>query len=324
MNSLISVIVPVYNVSEYLEKCFYSLKNQSYKNIEIILVDDGSKDDSGLICDKLLKIDDRVKVIHKKNGGLSSARNFGMELATGDYILFVDSDDWIEYDMIEILYNLIEEYDADISVGGVLKVWDNGKKEIMMNFPNRKVLNCKEALKSLLWQDNLNVAVWNKLYKKEIIKNILFAEGKINEDVDWSWKAIANSNKIVICNELLYNYRQRNGSIMSVSASSNYKFILDSMMERHQYLANRYPELCDDSIFNIIYSCLYQGQIFIKSHKRRENKKCINYLSSILNEVKFSDNYYKNISLQKKLRIKFIVNNLYLCCVLQNALKIGI
>ena len=174
----ISIIVPVYNVEKYLEKSVNSILNQTYKNLEIILVDDGSKDNSGKIADDLSKNDERIKVIHKENGGLSSARNEGMKVVTGDYIAFLDSDDCIVPDFYEYLYNLIKKYDCDIAQGRFLRINEelmDNSNEIIENENSKikikeEVLTNKEALEVLYGIKEgpyiQEVVVWNKLYKK--------------------------------------------------------------------------------------------------------------------------------------------------------------
>ena len=324
MSKLVSIIVPVYNVQKYIKQCLDSILNQSYKNIEIILVDDGSKDDSGYFCDCISKLDSRVKVLHKENGGLSSARNSGLEISTGEYIVFIDSDDWIELDYIEKLYSNIINYNADIAVCGVKKVWDDGKECQMTNFKSISCFNSKESMKELIKERNLNVAVWNKMYKKSLLDGIEFSVGKINEDVDWTWKIISRSNKTVVFEDLLYNYRQRSGSIMSTSASSNYKFILDCMLERHRYIESKYHDMVDDSALSIMYTCLYQGQIYLKTHKYKECLVCFRDINKVLDSLQFSTDFYKNISAKKKIRIKFITRHLFASCIIQNVLHIGI
>ena len=127
MKKLISIVLPIYNVENYIEKCMESVLNQTYKNIEIILVDDGSPDNCPIICDQYVKEDNRVKVVHKENGGLSDARNAGIKVANGDYITFIDSDDYVDKDYVEFLYNTIEETDADIAIGGHRVIYDSGK-----------------------------------------------------------------------------------------------------------------------------------------------------------------------------------------------------
>lgn len=214
---LVSVIVPVYNVEKYLNRCVDSLVQQTYHNLEIIMVDDGSKDSSGSICDLLAKQDKRIKVIHKVNGGLASARNEGIKKAIGEYILFVDSDDWIELDTIEYCINLSKKYsyNADIIQYNVIEI----------NSQDTKVKNSKEIIKILNNKDIINFLMKEStktdtyfsacrcMYKTSIIKNILFEEGKINEDIPWKYRVLNSSKSMIDSNQIKYYYFQSVGSI---------------------------------------------------------------------------------------------------------------
>lgn len=219
MNNKISVIVPIYSVEKYLSKCIDSIINQTYTNLEIILVDDGSPDNCSIICDDYSLMDIRIKVIHKKNGGLSDARNAGLNVATGDYISFLDSDDYIHKEFYETLINLIIQYDADVAQCEFLKVYEDSKSN-----PNGcdfdtdekiSVLDNREALNNLFNEYYVNtVVVWNKLYKRELFKSIRYPKGKIHEDEYTTYKVLFVTNKVVTTSKQLYYYLQRENSIM--------------------------------------------------------------------------------------------------------------
>ena len=214
MKEKVSVIVPIYKVEKYIKKCIDSLVNQTYKNLEIILVDDGSPDKCGEICDEYAKIDKRIKVLHKKNGGLSDARNKGVEVATGKYVAFVDSDDYVENDYIEYLLELLKRYDADISIILPYKV----DERYIDNRKNKKekivVYEKEDALITMLYQKEFDNAAWGKLYKKNIVNGIEFPFGKLYEDIGTTYKYLLKSNKIVYSNKEKYFYLQRSDSIM--------------------------------------------------------------------------------------------------------------
>lgn len=211
----LSIIVPVYKVEAYLERCINSILAQTYKNFEVILVDDGSPDKSGELCDRFAELDSRIKVIHKKNGGLSSARNQGIRAAEGKYIGFVDSDDWITNDMFEYLINLIKKYEADIaSVSYILanEYTLINDKEIKVNVYNRN-----EALKYYMKEGMSNriadYPVWIKVYKKELFDDIEFPEGQLYEDIATNFKLIQKTNRYVKSNKVCYFYYQDGTSI---------------------------------------------------------------------------------------------------------------
>lgn len=213
-NELVSVIVPVYNVEDYLKKCVNSIINQTYTNLEIILVDDGSPDNCGKICDEYLNIDSRIRVIHKKNGGLSSARNAGLDIAKGKYISFIDSDDYIKENFIEALKTSIR--DAEIAICGITNVLEDG--EVCLDIEESPIkderLSSLEALKKLATPNYFYyVTACNKLYLRSLFDDIRFEEGKINEDEYIVHKLFEKSNKIVTISDKLYFYLQRDSSI---------------------------------------------------------------------------------------------------------------
>lgn len=228
----ISIIVPVYNVEQYLENCIESILNQTFKDFELILVDDGSTDNSGKICDIYEKKDSRIKVIHKNNGGLSSARNTGLDIACGKYIGFVDSDDSIHPKMYEVLYNLIEKYKSDISCCNYKYTYDISNQ-------NHEELNLNEVIEmsnieaiEKLYDKDLGVRLvvaWNKLYHKRLFDNIRYKVGRLHEDEFMAHRILYNSKKITYVDNELYYYLQREGSIMS---QISYKRKVDALLSK--------------------------------------------------------------------------------------------
>ncbi len=207
-NGLISVIVPVYKVENYIHECVDSIIAQTYTNLEIILVDDGSPDNCSKICDEYAEKDSRVKVIHQENGGLSAARNAGLDIATGDYIGYVDSDDYIELNMYEELYEAIKEYNSDLSICGVKKFELENRLEVYGN----KSLTKNEFLKELL-SENVKSYVCNKLYKKSLFDNIRFPEGELFEDLKIMHLIAEKTTVVGFIDKTFYNYRIRQNSI---------------------------------------------------------------------------------------------------------------
>ena len=212
MNEIISIVVPIYNVEEYVTKCVESICKQSYQNLEIILVDDGSTDASGNLCDELFGMDGRIKVIHKANGGLSDARNCGIEIATGDYIAFIDGDDYIAPRMFETLLGNLKRFDADVSACGYDMVYSDHVINICEGTFVKKY-STVEAFKVLLHKYNMGVVAWNKLYKKELFHKIRYPFGKHFEDINTTYKIISKAKTIVYDPVPLYHYIQRNDSI---------------------------------------------------------------------------------------------------------------
>ncbi len=222
----ITVIVAVYNIEKYLDNCIKSIINQNYKNLQILLIDDGSTDSSGEICDKYAKLDERIEVIHKKNGGLADARNVGMSLAKGKYISFIDGDDYIYPTFYMNLYNLIVKYDADISECDFLRVNEDdieNIEEIILKENEKlkirhEIIDNKEAVCELfgtrLQPYVKKVVVWNKLYNSKVLSDIQFPFGKLHEDEYTTYKILYNSTKIVSTNKVLHGYIQTKNSIM--------------------------------------------------------------------------------------------------------------
>lgn len=205
MNQLISIIVPVYNVEKYVLKCLNSIKEQTYENLEIIIVDDGSEDNSGKICDEFIDNNKSARVFHKKNGGLSSARNYGIRKAKGEIIAFIDSDDYVEKTFISDMYERMIKNDADIVVCG----YDDVR-------PSEENISGKEAtIRLLTKQNNLEILTWNKLYKKSLFidNNIVFPIGIIHEDTLTTYKLLSKAKRVSYIAKSLYVYTTREESI---------------------------------------------------------------------------------------------------------------
>ena len=213
----ITVIVSIYNVETYVEKSIQSIQNQTYENLEIILVDDGSTDQSGKICDEYAKMDSRIKVLHKTNGGLSSARNAGVAAATGTYIAFVDGDDWIDPEMYEGMLKAMQTYDADLAICNYKEVSRMGVKDTSTD--NVTVFEGRETLKVFIEEDEtyqIQNAAWNKLYKRSLMGDLRFPEGKLFEDIVYTTKLLASSKRAVYVDKAYYNYIfDRSDSIMN-------------------------------------------------------------------------------------------------------------
>ena len=255
-NQLISIIVPVYKVEEYLDKCIKSILNQTYTNLEIILVDDGSPDNCGKICDEYAKNDKRIIVIHKENGGLSDARNKGIEIAKGEYIAFIDSDDYIEKDMFEILYNLSVESHSDISMVSYKEI----QNEVIINENKEFTENIfeysnTEAIKELLKDDKIKNYAWNKLYKKELFKEIRYPVKMAYEDVGTTYKLFEKANKIIWKDTPKYNYIRRDDSIVSKNTYKNLKDFIDLSYERYLHFEKN-REIRRENNFSFIKSMI--------------------------------------------------------------------
>ncbi len=211
----ISVVVPVYKTEKYLEKCVKSIIDQTYKDLEIILVNDGSPDGSGLLCDEIAKKDDRVKVIHKVNGGLSSARNAGIDAATGEYLGFVDSDDWIEPEMYEVLYKRLTQSGADISCCNIVRRRGDEKIPIIKEISLDATFSGHEAMERVLDDDEkILFSMANKLFRTELFKGLRLREGILFEDYQLMPQLLLRAEKVTCTGMPLYNYYESEGSIL--------------------------------------------------------------------------------------------------------------
>lgn len=220
MKPLISIIVPVYKVENYLNDCLLSIINQSYNNIEIILVDDGSPDNCPALCDRWAQKDARIKVIHKENGGLSSARNAGIESAKGEYIAFVDSDDFIASNMYEDLYEAIIRTQTDIAISKIQNYFEDGHtspfKSTKWHYTiDKEIILERTEYLHLCLSTKIETSAWNKLFKRKLFDNVRFSEGRLAEDYLIMYYILKNVNKVVYLNKIHYNYRIRQGGICS-------------------------------------------------------------------------------------------------------------
>lgn len=197
-NQLISIIIPVYNVERYLDRCVSSVTGQDYRNLEIILIDDGATDSSSWLCESWAGKDSRIKVIHKKHGGLSDARNAGLRVAGGDLIGFVDSDDWIGPEMYSRLKDALEKDQSDIAACSVEIVWEDEGRTKLLKERENIILNRLEAQKELLYESRLRQPVWDKLYRRKVLEGVFFEKGKQHEDVFWSYKVIGNAERVSV------------------------------------------------------------------------------------------------------------------------------
>lgn len=307
---LISVIVPVYNVKEYLERCINSIINQTYKKLEIIIVDDGSTDGSSVICDTYKEKDSRIKVFHKKNGGLSDARNYGMKYATGEYIAFCDSDDFVDKKMYEILYNNLTENNADISITNYYKF--SRDEEITDNYDyyknNKVTVYDKIDMFNHLFDDYLlSMVAWNKLYKRELLKNLQFPKGKLVEDVALAHYIYNKCNKIVITNLQLYFYYQRETSILGcpkVGLLDELDFVYDRFkFMKKEKITQTKSFLQTKTYFMDKYISLY---IELTQNNKKIDKSILSHYDMMMREI-YKES--KGISKKKKLKYNMFLFN---------------
>ena len=289
MNDLITVVVPIYNVEPYLHKCVDSILNQTYKNIEIILVDDGSTDSCGEICDSYANKDKRIIVIHKENGGLSDARNAGIEILTGKYVTFIDSDDWVEPTYVEQLYKLLAQNDADLSMCDFYCIDSDNH---IYNSPATDgevfVWNREEALSMLLAVNKMSTSAWAKLYKSKyfVDKGIRYPKGKLYEDIPVTYKIVLEADKIVFGNYALYNYFIRQQSISNTGFTPRRMHAIENLESVLPQVLQQFPQL--EGLCSVARFCV-NFETYLTMNEEKENKE---YETKVIYAIK---QYRKNV-----------------------------
>lgn len=322
MQPLISVIVPVYKVEPYLDSCVQSIVNQTYKNLEIILVDDGSPDNCPAMCDAWKERDSRITVIHQKNAGGAQARNAALDLAQGDFIAFVDSDDYICSEMYAHLAAFLMQ-GFDIAECGYMEVWNSDA-----DFPQMEVqltdYSTVEALKANVEDTAFRQLIWNKLYRRDVINEIRFPEGKKIDDEFFTYRVIGNAKKLVRSNRVCYAYRQQNASVMHSMGAEKRLQAIEAKQQRHTYLMKRFPELEAVSLKNLWFTGIYQGQLALRELSRENAKQALRYIEGILRSYPLQGVQELTSNFKDKVWLRLASCSLFAVCYLRNFLKIGL
>lgn len=312
MNDLISIVVPVYNVQKYLENCIESIIGQTYTSIEIILVDDGSTDKSSSICDKYAEIDSRIKVIHKENGGLSSARNAGLKQSSGKYVGFVDSDDYIDSTMYEKMLISMKEDDSQICCCGRKIVKDKDVIRYEYTAENNACLNNKDAINQLLLGTYIDVAAWDKLYVKSLFDDIEFPEGEINEDLPIMARLFSKCNKISYIKNPFYNYRITPGSITNSGYKPQSQVIVKHLKDFIDYISTSYPELNKSlDVFKGSSGLAMCTQMLLNKRTIDDFPEDYAFYRKLLVDNKLAYILCKNKKLTLKIKYILLVSNIY-------------
>lgn len=322
MDTLISVIIPVYKVENYLEKCIVSVVEQTYRTLEIILVDDGSPDRCGAICDEWEKKDKRIKVIHKSNSGLSDARNYGLDIAQGTYIVFVDSDDLIAPTMIEKMFVTAQKHEADIVECKYFCFTDILPEKEKREAETSTVYTSEEALSLLLDESVFKYTVWNKLYCRNIFETLRFEVGKLHEDVFFTYQAFGISKRIIKIEDCLYYYRQRSGSIMGSGFSIRNLDSMEARKRQYYYMKENYPELSGKAQSQLMGNCLYFGQKAVLCLAPEEREEALQIILDVYDETYNPQPIHE--SKKQKFWYALAKWNFRFCCKIRNWLKIGL
>ncbi len=315
---LISVIVPVYRVEKYLDRCLRSIAGQTYRNLEIILVDDGSPDGSGAICDAWAERDSRIRVIHKENAGAGAARNTGLDVATGDVVSMIDSDDYLEIHMYEHLLSLMTE-GVDIAECDIcwtqqddLQMDDGSEAEI-------RICNVLDAMRLHIRDEIFCQTPPNKLYRREIIGDIRFPEGNLIDDEFFTYKLIGNSRKLARSSACMYAYRQQPGSAMHKAFSLRRLQGLEAKQQRLEYLRQRMPALEYEAKFDLFFTAMFLMQACLRSLKGEQLQQARGYIGEILKQITpLQQN--PEASAKKNLLLKLAQKNFEGTCKLLNFL----
>lgn len=305
--TLITVVVPVYKVEKYIKKCVDSILCQNYSNLEVILVDDGSPDHCGMICDEYKEQDARIRVIHQENKGLSSARNSAINIARGKYITFVDSDDYIESDMIEVLYNQICLYKADMAVTSLECFYENGSTK--SNKHGKQVIAYKkeEAMDCFLFNGYLTPCVCGKLYSMDLWKTVRCPEGKLFEDQFTTYKIIDLCEKIIFVTKPMYHYRKRKGSIGHAPFSKQTYDLYDGIQEEYSFISKKYAEMCPNiAVAKIIWEIVFVNMMILSGYFDCE---VVREVQSFIRKYLIEVRKCKYISRVRKMQILLFLNS---------------
>ena len=319
MNELVSVIVPVYKTEKYLNHCINSIVGQTYNNLEIILVDDGSPDRCPAICDLWKEKDERIKVFHQVNAGGGQARNLALDKSKGKFVIFVDSDDYIAPFMIEFLYKQFQD-DVDIvECGYCITHNDNAEFDEESEGYRWESFGAEEAVLENIKDRMFRQIIWNKMYRKSVVGDVRFPVRKNIDDEFWTYQVLGNARKVIYTNKVLYAYRQQENSVMhSLNAVRRFQ-ALEAKLQRHEYICKYMPALKNESICNIWFTCLYQGQLLLIN----SNKDIWKELTEILKKYPIR-NYLNSMSGKEKIWLSMAVKSFYWTCYIRNLFKIGL
>jgi len=315
---LISVIVPVYRVEKYLDRCLQSITEQTYRNLEIILVDDGSPDGSGAICDAWAARDSRIRVIHKENAGAGAARNTGLDVATGDIVSMIDSDDYLEVHMYEHLLSLMQD-GVDIAECDIcwterddLPMEDGSQAEI-------RICDVEDAMRLHIRDEIFCQTPPNKLYRREMIGDIRFPEGNLIDDEYFTYRVIGNARKLARSSACMYAYRQQPGSAMHKAFSLRRLQGLEAKVQRLDYLEKKMPSLVYEAKFDLFFTAMFLMQECLRSLKGVELEQSRAYIREILQRITPLEKH-PEASAKKNLLLKLAQTNFEGTCRLLNFL----
>lgn len=268
MSTFVSVVVPVYNVKKYLNKCVNSIIAQTYDNYEVLLIDDGSTDGSAEICDSFAEQCEKISVYHKENGGLSDARNFANKYLKGDYIVYIDSDDYVDPDYISVMVECREKYDAALVIASYIDEDESGKVLSKKTFNNKiTVYDAKLALEEMCYEKTICTAAWGKLIKRELVFENEFPKGMLYEDLATMYKIIGSCSTVVYVDRSVYHYIQRNGSIRFSKYSPKVLHVMQAAENLLDYVEKYYPDIRSAAIQRYFFSA---NEVYVRAFNEKD------------------------------------------------------
>lgn len=330
-NDLVSIVIPVYNVEPYIDRCMRSVLSQSYSNLEIIMIDDGSTDKSGTICDEYASKDERIRVVHQENKGLSAARNIGTKASIGQYICFVDSDDELDIHYVEVLHDAIVTYDVPLAICSYDTRDVEGQSE-KFQFPDKETVTAEKMMFSIMADEYIHnyvnrkessVTAWTRMYSRELAQRVLFPEGKVYEDMATHIQFVTDAGKIAVVKETLYYYyKNRKGSIVDTITTQNMKDYLWARQTMYNQIVAHNGELSEKAKW-IVNEASLSIMINIYKNQGRDGEKLVEheYLCELKTEIKNSVFYRKYDNLYTYLKAFLVLCMPYLFPIIE---KIGV
>lgn len=318
---MISVIVPVYKVEAYLDKCVQSIVDQTYRDLEIILVDDGSPDRCGGMCDAWAAKDARIKVIHTPNQGSSAARNTALDAARGDVIAFVDSDDYLEPRMLAHLHGLLGE-DVDIAeCAYTLTAGDDATFDLSSS--SVKCYDVRSAMREHIHNRIFQQVIWNKLYRRSVIGEVRFPVGKKIDDEFFTYQVIGRARTLIRSEKVCYAYRQQADSVMHTVPVRNWFAGIEAKVLRHEFVLARFPELEGISLKSVIGGCLYLNQLAMRTADPETRAALRRDTAAILKKYPLTGKTFAVMTRKERLWLGMAALNMPLTCRIRNLLGIG-
>lgn len=321
MDELVSVIIPVYKTEKFLDHCIQSVVNQTYSALEIILIDDGSPDQCPEICDLWKEKDERIKVFHQTNAGGGAARNLALDKAKGEFVIFIDSDDYIAPCMIDFFYKQFQEEIDIVECGYCITEEETAKFDEENESYIWKLFNAEEALRENIRNQIFRQLIWNKMYRKRVIEDVRFPEQKSIDDEFWTYRVLGNARKLLYTNKVLYAYRQQENSVMHLLNPLKRFQAIEAKIQRHEYICQYKPALKQESISDLWFTCLYQGQLLLRDSNK--DKAIWENLKETLR--KYPIRIYLNSMTGMEKRWLSMANwSFYWTCQIRNFMKIGL